>query len=62
MNVVNRSTVKKLHSFPFMLNNTNLMKKGGALQVTNSKEFVLDRKFYFTKALLEAFMKPQRKS
>lgn len=40
-----------------MFNNTNLMKKGGALQVTNTKEFLLNCKFYLTRTLLGAFIK-----
>lgn len=52
-----RSILKKLHSIHFMLNNTNFMKKGGPILVTNMKEFMFHEKFYLTKALSGVFIK-----
>lgn len=34
-----KSILKKLHSIHFTLNNTNFMKKGEAVLVTNTEEF-----------------------
>jgi len=52
-----RSVLKKLHSIHFSLNNTNFVKKGGAILVTNTTEIMFNKKFYLTKTLSGAFVK-----